>query len=209
MAYSPSPVEMSRILALLGRGGGALQKDLRPQLDKAQRDALVAAGFLSVEKRTRGAIHVELTDKAWTWVGENLTAPAFFTGPAGAVLADWLACLSRYMGSRDVPLSEILRAAPPAEAGLAPAPAALAFADVRAAALALADGRTNARVRLKDLRRALVGFSRDTLDGVLRDAIRDGQIVLYPLDDPRERTAEDEAASLSLGGMPAHILYVK
>lgn len=210
MDYEPTPVETARILALLGRGGAALQKELKPALDKREREALKAAGFLTVERGPRGALRVELTDRAWDWAERHLQAPSSLTGAAATVLRDWLAALHRFMVVRDVRLFEVLKARPVApQADLDDRPAPLAFEAVREAALALGGGRAHVRVRLTDLRQALPHAGREALDAVLRQAAADGRIALYPLDDARDRTAADEAAAVSLGGMPAHLLYLK
>lgn len=210
MTYQPTRTEVARILALLGRGGRALQKDLRPELAKAEREQLAAQGFLQVTKGARGAIEVELTDKAWDWAGRHLDAPHSLTGPAGTILSDWMGLLARYMAASGVSLAEILSPrAPEPRPEPRPEPAPLVFAAVRAAAIALGAGQTNVRVRLKDLRRALPDAGRRQLDDLLRQAAGRGEIALYHLDDPRDRTAEDEAAGIDLGGRSAHILYVR
>lgn len=212
MTYEPTPVEATRIFALLGRGGSALQKELKPALEKREREALAAAGFLSAtrDKAANNAYRVELTERAWSWAQGNLGAPCSLAGGAGTILKDWMTALAGYMAASGVSLSEILCARPVERAPVAePNPIPLAFEQVRAAALALGDGQAHVRIRLKDLRRALPDAGREQLDALLRQAADQGLIVLYPLDDPRGRSAEDEAASISLGGMPAHILYLK
>lgn len=210
MTYEPTPVETTRIFALLGRGGSALQKELKPAFEKSHREALVAAGFLVTrkDKAANNAYRVELTDAGWNWAQGHLAAPCSLTGGASAILRDWMAALARYVATSNVSLFEIL-CARSAEPAADPQPAPLTFEQVRAAALALGAGQAHVRIRLKDLRRNLPDAGREQLDAVLRQAAQQGLIVLFPLDDPRGRSAEDEAASISLGGMPAHILYLK
>lgn len=210
MTYNPTPVEITRIYALLGRAGSALQRDMKPAMDRPVREALVAAGFLTArkDKAANNALRVELTEAGWEWAGKNLGAPSSLTGGAGVILHGWMAALARYMAASGVPLIDILCPRPTTPDAEPPPPAPLGFEQVYAAAFALGGGQAHVRVRLKDLRRALPDASREQLDGVLRQAADEGRIVLYPLDDPRGRSAEDDAASINLGGMPAHILYL-
>ncbi|MFS8038910.1 hypothetical protein ACI7BZ_18450 [Xanthobacter sp. AM11] len=205
-------MEITRIYALLGRAGSALQRDLKPAMDRPVREALVAAGFLTArkDKAANNALRLELTEAGWNWARKNLGAPSSLPGGAGVILHDWMAALARYMAASGVPLIDILCPRPATDPQPEPPPPAapLGFEQVYAAAFALGGGQAHVRVRLKDLRRALPDASREQLDGVLRQAADEGRIVLYPLDDPRGRSAEDDAASISLGGMPAHILYL-
>jgi len=210
MSYEPTRTEVARLLALLGRGGSAPQKELKPAWSPAERKALEGAGFLRVTKGARNALQLELTDRAWDWAGGHLDAPSSLTGAAGLILKDWMGHLVRYMAASGVSLAEILspRAAK-VPADLPAPPPALSFEAVRAAAVALGGGQTNVRVRLKALRRALPQVAPADLDALLRAAAGRGDIALYHLDDPRDRDSEDEAASIDLGGRPAHILYVR
>ena len=71
----------------------------------------------------------------------------------------------------------------------------------------LSGNRRNVRVRLSDLRLTLK-MDRATLDAELLQMERDGKLVLYPLDDPQEITAEDRAAEIRLIGCVRHIVYM-
>jgi hypothetical protein len=52
--------------ALLTKPGGAgLQKDIRPEMKKADRDALVSEGLVASVANSR-PIMLEVTDKGWT-----------------------------------------------------------------------------------------------------------------------------------------------
>ena len=81
-------------------------------------------------------------------------------------------------------------------------------ARIRAACLELGGGREAVRVRLADLRRRLVDVPADELTAGVRELSRRGELTLYPLDDPRQITPDDEAAAIrSSTDVPQHILY--
>ena len=69
--------EMQTLLlwALLAKPGGAsFQKDIRPEVKKPDRDALVKAGLITKEKRGRAGNWLEVTDKGWAWAADHLDA---------------------------------------------------------------------------------------------------------------------------------------
>ena len=71
----------------------------------------------------------------------------------------------------------------------------------------LAGGRGHVRIRLADLRRQL-NQPRTTLDPKLLEMERQGRLVLYRLDDPREISSEDHDAVLRTpAGNERHIQY--
>jgi hypothetical protein len=81
-------------------------------------------------------------------------------------------------------------------------------ARIRAAFLELGGGREAVRIRIADLRKHLADVPTDDLTAELRELSRRRELTLYPLDDPRHVTQEDEAAAIhSSTGVPQHILY--
>ncbi|MFL9829152.1 hypothetical protein ABTU92_30550, partial [Rhodoplanes sp. SY1] len=67
-----TPKQTLIMWCLLGRQGQAMQGEIVPKVDKKDREALVAAGFLSSGKYSRGAIGLKVEDKGWRWAGEHL-----------------------------------------------------------------------------------------------------------------------------------------
>ena len=167
--------------------GGMMQKDVRPAVTKPDRDALTKAGLVAAEKRGRG-LWLEATEKGWGWAGENLDAALPERTTAGAiVLQAWLTRLKAYLAAENISLAEVL------------APRATTL-DLRAAYLRVTDGRFNQRVRLADLRAALPGVDRATLDAVLTAAHgRDG-LQLSASDNPPELNPADREAALDFKG---------
>ncbi|CAH2601345.1 conserved protein of unknown function [Rhodovastum atsumiense] len=201
-AAAPSPLQTLILWALLARGGTALQKDLRPEPKKSDRDALVRARLLRAGKAGR-AVSLELTDAGWAWAAANTAAPLPAGSTAGtAVLSGLLGRLGAYMAARDVALADIIH--PPVEA---PGDADLA-GRIRAAYLAESGGSVNRRVRLAALRARLAEVPRAELDTALLALAQDGGAGLLPLDDPTEIGAADHAAAIAVGTQMRHILWL-
>lgn len=78
---------------------------------------------------------------------------------------------------------------------------------IRHACLELGKGRRNVRVRLADLRR-MVTADRLMLDQKLLEMELQGELTLYPLDDPQEiGPADREAVLFTPAGSQRHIVY--
>ena len=87
MPYDPSPLEVLFLWSLVGKGGAGLKKELKPELTSKSRENLRKAGFLTVARQKNGAFWIELTDKGWVWVANNLDAKVSMRSPAaGAIL---------------------------------------------------------------------------------------------------------------------------
>ena len=120
-----SEMQVLILWALLAKGGES-QAKLKPQIKKADREALIRAGMITKEKRGRGT-WLEATDAGWLWAGDNLASALPQRSPAGsAILREWLMRLDAFMRARDIRLAEMLIAR-----GAAPAPASLAAPDVK------------------------------------------------------------------------------
>lgn len=174
--------------------GGLMQKDVRPAVTKPDRDALVKAGLVATEKRSRG-LWLEATERGWSWAGENLDAPLPERTTAGAVvLQAWLARLKAFLAAEDISLADVLAPRAPL--------------DLRAAYLGLTGGRLGERVRLADLRAALANIERAALDAALTAAHgRDG-LQLSASDNPPELTAADREATLDYKGERMNFLRI-
>ena len=75
-----SPERTLILFALVARHGFAPQNDLGVPLDASDREALVRAGLIAMQKREPTVIWLSLTDAGWDWAGANLTKalPASF-----------------------------------------------------------------------------------------------------------------------------------
>lgn len=207
--------------ALLAKPGSAsFQKDMRPEVKKADREALKAAGLIACEKRGR-AQWIEATDKGWIWAGEHLDADLPTRSPAGsAILAAWLMRLKAFMEVRGLVLADVLGPQAAASAGAAgspivvgaPEPSRLDYAAVRAlvrnAYLDITGGRFNARVPLSDLRQRLTRIDRHALDEALKRMHVEEGTTLSGLDDPQEITPAIRDAGLTFKGDQMYVLWI-
>lgn len=116
MAIELDPRRTLILWALIGKGGQACQKDIRPEIRKADRDVLVEQGLLRADTQD-GVVRLEMTAQGWDWAQAHLTARLPANSTAGTqVLQDWLNRLAPFLESREVSLAQLL--------GQVPAPSA-------------------------------------------------------------------------------------
>ncbi len=202
MTFTPSPLQTLVLFRLLFTGEEPKQSDVK-QLNPRTRKELIEAGFIELEKRGR-AQHILLTDRTWAWASDHLDAPISPQARTNEAFEALLARLKHFLQARDLPLAGFMADAAPPEAATHDLPER-----IRAACFALTDGRSNVRVHLKDLRNRLADVPRETLDKALLALQKEGRLVLMHLDDPRERTPEDEGAAIDILGFKRHILYME
>ncbi|MCJ2067062.1 hypothetical protein MKK63_30885 [Methylobacterium sp. J-088] len=104
MSDVPTPQQALILWCLLGRGGTALQGTLVPKVEKADREALIAGGYLEAGKEAR-ALRLTVTDKGWNWAGTHMDAPL---PPAFRTLQDWLERIGADLAARGRPLAEFV-----------------------------------------------------------------------------------------------------
>ena len=97
-----TPEKQTLILwALLARDNAAgFQNELKPEPDKADREALEKAGLIKCERRGRyRRIWIEVTEKGWAWATDHLNDDLPTGSPAGSsILQAWLTRLKVYAG---------------------------------------------------------------------------------------------------------------
>jgi hypothetical protein len=225
MSQEITPLQTLILWALLARGGGEYQKDLKPEPSKANREALVGAGLISCNEKSRPFL-LQVEDKGWHWASQNMGAEISTQSNAGSVvLQHLLPRLGAYMKARDIALAELLapqEQAPPAEVAREPTSQphrpksaivdTIDFAalreKIRAAFLDLTGGKFNTRVRLCDLRAKLRDLDRATLDEALLAIASEEGTVLMQLDNRVEITDSDREAVLRIGAEPRHLLWI-
>jgi hypothetical protein len=212
-----TPEKQTLILwALLAREGAAgFQKELKPEPDKADRDALAQAGLVRWTKRGQ-KIWIEVTEKGWAWAGNNLAQPLPANSSAGGlILHAWLTRLKAFMDSRGLVLADVLRPQRSALLKAAPPLSSETTADydslrarIRQAYLELADGRYNTPVPLSDLRDKLKDIEQPELDGALARMHLEEGTTLSGLNNPQEITPALRQAALNFKGEPMYILWI-
>lgn len=219
-----TPEKQALILwALLAKdNAAAFQKELKPEPDKADRDALEKRGLIRSEKRGRyHQIWIEVTDQGWDWAGKNLSASLPNNSAAGCeILRDWLMRLQTFMQTRGLVLADILAPRGQTEEKLANGQLTVCATGavddygtlrrrIREAYLDTTKGRLNTRALLSNIRIKLKDIDRATLDEALKRMQRDEEASLYQLDNRAEITDADRAAAIHFAGEPRHILWIE
>lgn len=214
--------EQRLLWALVANAGEGFNDDL--EATKKPRESLKRARLIEVETRKRrsrkkkvSAMYLRLTDAGWAWCNRNMAwskprgraerflntllqrlQVLFERQTAAASLADFI-INSTPATSPSVPVGAVVSPIPP-DTGL--------DARIRAACLELGGGREAVRVRLAELRRRLADVPPDELTAAIRELSRRQELTLYPLDDPRQVTSDDQAAAIrSSTDVHQHILY--
>ena len=222
-----TPSQTLLLWCLLGRGGQSLQKDIRPEIKKADREALVAGGYVTSAKGKRAAITVNVEDKGWRWASEHLGDPL----PDNyRVLQDWLTLVHRQLNRSDTTLADFIgplsaRAAEPQVAKSRPKRSAtrakaraISAPDLRArievAYLTVTSGRAAEAVPLVKIRAELADLDRSVVDEGLKRILKGDRLgkkkaKLIQNSDPRSITADDHTAAFSPAGDPYHILWIQ
>lgn len=195
--------------ALLAKtGGAAYQSEIKPEVKKPDREALVKDGLITSEKRGR-AVWLEVTDKGWAWAGDHIDADLpKRTIHGAAVFQAWLGRLKAFMENRGLTLADVLGPLAQPE----PAPSAsdpLGLRDrVRKAYLDATGGRLNQRVFLEVLRDRLRDVRRSDLDDTLRKMHVEEGSHLSGSDNPPELTAAIREASLDFKGERMFVIWI-
>ena len=190
--------------ALLANGGEGFGNELKPEVKRPEREALLEAGLISVEKRKR-AHWLSVTDRGWRWAEDHLSDKLPDRSYAGTfILAGWLKHLQTFMRVSNTPLAEIL--VPKKNIGTPDYD--FLFEQIRTAYLAVTGGIFNKRALLAEIRRRLPNVDRDALDNALELMQRQGHATLMQLDNRPDITAADEAAGIHIGQEPRHILWI-
>lgn len=108
MSEGITPKQALVIWCLLGRHGWAAQGEIIPKVGRKDREALVAAGYITSTKVNR-ALVLKVEDKGWHWASSHLDAelPATFRA-----LQNWLARVGDFLGRNGGTLADFIGPAP-------------------------------------------------------------------------------------------------
>ncbi len=233
MSETPTPAQALILWRLLGRQGTALNSEITPK--KAERDALVKAGLLAVEKEGRSS-RLTVTDRGWNWAGQHLRDPL---PPTMRVLQDWLTRLHHHLDATGATLADFVGPAPerappepkaprprtskaapkpkaapkkastPPDAPVTPSDPARLRARIEAAYLACSGGQRATAVRLSALRSALPDLDRAAVDAGLAAILSgDPSIRLTRISDPKALDAVERDAAFNPAGEPFHEIWI-
>lgn len=226
MSNRITPKQTLIMWCLLAKNREVLQGEIIPEIKKADREALVALGYITSEKLNRAYL-LKVEDKGWHWASGHLCdeLPRSFK-----VLQDWLTRVHYQLERNSQTLAEFI--GPPSEPPpksilnklrLRPRksrmkskklPAAQLRQRIEEAYLALTNGRKAESVPLSKVRAQLADLDRATVDaGLLRIAQGDKQgnqkARLGQISDPKALLQEERNAAFSPGGEPFHLLWIQ
>ena len=193
--------------ALLAKPGGAgPQKDIRPEVKKPDRDALVREGLIRSDPKSR-PIMLEVTDKGWAWAGDHLDAELPKRSVHGAaILQAWLKQLRTFMAVNGFVLADVLGT--PVTSKPAHDDYSALRQRIRQSYLEATGGRLNQRVFLNVLRDGLGDVDRSALDDALRKMHLEEGSHLSGSDNPPEITDAIRDASLDFKGERMFVLWI-
>lgn len=194
--------------SLVANGGEGFVCEQPVVLKSAERSILVKAGLIEGDKRKRPqtgrtAGYDVLTDKGWAWAIDHMQDRIDSRSTKGSlVLSQMLARLDNFLHQHSLALADVITA--PASQGPS------LEERIRKFGLDLGGGRIGVRIRLASLRELLADVPRATLDDALDQLQASGVLVLYPMDDPQERTPADDAAAIDVAGVgKRHLLILE
>ncbi len=221
MEFVPSPKQTLFLWRLLVEPEGAFLAQIKPELTPTERNQLVQAELIAVDKRkatpkARATNHAHATEQGWSWIERHLDAPLPVQGAAAnTVLRRLLLLLKPRVEAKTIALADLLlpvvEGSTPPALTVPPAESVESVAcRIQEACRQLTGGAPHGvRIRLAELRSLLTDVPRNLLDESLLELERTSAAALYPLNDPREIEPADEAAAIaSSSGTPRHILYL-
>ena len=211
-----SPTQALALWGLLARQGRAPAADVK----KADRDALLAGGYLEAEKSSKT---VALTDRGWNWAGTHFDTAL---PPAQRVLQGLLLRLGAHLGASGETLASFIGEPPPPPAPTVPekkparakappkpkAPTAPMLRQrIEEAYLRASGGTRSEPVRLSKLRAELGDLDRKTVDAGLARILkaRKETASLSQISDNKAIDAAEREAAFSPAGDPFHLIRIK
>jgi hypothetical protein len=186
-----------------------LTNDVRLELKAASRNRLVQLGLIEVRKEGQ-RLFLNLTDRGW---GQSLSAigatPPPRAGAAGAAVYRLVGSLRNYLGRSGFAAADFFAPAEPALPSRPPVVQSIgeiaelirkAYGD-----LAKAAGES---VQLTRIRAALGDISRSRIDAALIEMSGFADVRIFPESNQKTLTADDRAASVSIGNQDKHLIAI-
>lgn len=214
MSEELTPRQQILLWDLVARGGGALQKELKPAVKPADREPLKKAKLISVSKDGR-ATRLTLEEAGWNHLASRRPDFAKSIGSKydRPILQFALERIQAFARREGVALATILSegaAAPTTEADrkTASSPRETIAQEIRRAFFDIAGRPPINQARLRALRGRLAHISRDALDEALVAMRETGQARFSKLSNPSDIAAEGDA-SLIIGDQQFHTIWVE
>jgi len=199
--------------SLLGNGGEGFMCEQAVDLKASERKALIDQGLVASNSRKRplsgrAATYYTLTDKGWDWAANAMQEPIDSRSTKGGeVLSSMLRRLDTFLKLKGFGLADVLVPVSP-ESHPETETLVSEIAKLRESLLRLGGGERGQRIRLAQLRAQLPDVPADRINQALAAMQGKGELLLYPMDDPQERTAEDEAAAIDIAGVGKRHLVI-
>jgi len=217
MKGTMTPKQVLIMWCLLGQHGWALQGKIVPKVEKKDRSALEAGGYIKSWKADRGAFVLQVDDdKGWRWASDHLLDEL---PPNFQVLQNWLARLRDFLERSGQTFPDFIGPAPtPPPEPPKPKAKKLTAAQVRKrieeAYLAVTGGKKAEQALLSKVRAQLSDVDRKTVDeGLLRivqgDKVGKKKARLGQISDPKALSHDDREAAFNPGGEPLHLLWIQ
>jgi len=185
-----------------------MMSKVKPGITPTERQKLIDAGLIRLEKRGR-ASHIVLEDKAWDWLAVRLQSPDFTVEfPSRATTAIptfqvFLGKVGEFLRSHNISLAELLNPSPEPQV-LSPEQ------HVRRAYAELSETSPGFAVPLAKLHQKLSAMPVERVNDVLLTLQGRGAVTLMPMEDPEEINPEDEAAAIDMGdGDKRYFVHIK
>jgi hypothetical protein len=220
-----TPKQTLIMWCLLGRQGQAFQREIVPKVEKKDREALVAAGYITSPKHGQ-AYFLKVEDTGWRWGGEHLRDEL---PPNFQVLQNWLARVHENLERNNQPLAEFIgqplhEPTPESSPRKRPQKSTTATTKktqkpptelqlrerIEKAYLTVTNGRKAEGALLSKVRAQLSDLDRATVDAeLLRILHGDPKARLGQISDPKALTPEERDAAFSPAGEPFHLLWIQ
>ena len=228
MSQEVTPPQALIMWCVLGRHGWALQKDIGLKVNPKDRQALVAAGYLTSPKINRSYV-LKMEDKGWHWAEGHLRQqlPSNFQ-----VLQEWLSRLDEFIKRSGSTLADFVGPAPESVPTAAPKrppsrprkpttpkvpkpPSATKLRQrIEDAYLIVTHGRKAEQALLSAVRAQLSDVSREVVDSALLRILQGDKqgkkkARLGQINDPKSLSQADRDAAFSPGGETFHLLWIQ
>ena len=222
MSEDLTPRQQILLWDLVSRGGGALQKDLRPKVGPADREPLREARYIEVTVKKDRSILLTIEEPGWNYLASQ--APSLLKTGEGSkydrpILQFVLARIQGYAHQHDAPFAAIFAGRLGPSISRAPETddrietvgrrdnASSTEEAIRAAFFEMAGRPARDGVRLSALRARLAHVDRAALDATLLAMRKAGVANLMNLDNPRDIEAEADSAIHS-GPQTFHVVWI-
>jgi hypothetical protein len=207
MALELSPKQSLAIYYLAFTGKEPLQSKLPIDLTPKERKVLVDEELITLIKNPAGrGSCLRLNEPGWRWAGENLGCALSKSQTSSEILQSLAFHLGKFLGSRDLLLSEVVRQSTVEPGREKQSQDFEAASALRSAYLRIAEGQLNRPVRIADLAEAAPNLSPATVVETLLVLQGGKQVFFSRVDDPQSITDRDRRVAVHIDNTDKHLV---